>query len=133
MESTDIIPEILNKICENIVVFDFIRSDLSKLILNSQIEKIRKNINTEKYIELTISDKAIKILENKLLENLDNGVLGIENIVESLLINPLSRYIFDNAITENTNTIINDIDVDTISVTFIIHKKVIYLNSNYIN
>ena len=44
------------------------------------------------------------------LQNLSNGARGIGNIVESMLINPLSRYLFDNGIIENTNLIIKSID-----------------------
>lgn len=40
-------PEILNRIGENIVVFDFIRPDVAKLILDAQVNKIIKNLATE--------------------------------------------------------------------------------------
>lgn len=91
-------PEILNRIGENIVVFDFIRPVVAELILRSQVDKIAKNLATEKRIELSLSDAAMTTLLAKALENLDNGGRGIGNIVESLLINPLSRYLFDEEI-----------------------------------
>ena len=103
-------PEILNRIGENIVVFDFIRPEVAKLILDSQISKIIKNMATEKGIELAISKQARSVLVTKALENLGNGGRGIGNIVESLLINPLARYLFDEGIKENVRITINDID-----------------------
>ena len=103
-------PEILNRIGENIVVFDFIRPEVAKEILNAQIAKIINSLATEKNIQLVLSDQARSVLLTKALNNLGNGGRGIGNIVESLLINPLARYLFDEGIGENTRIVINDID-----------------------
>ncbi|MDR1321082.1 MAG: AAA family ATPase [Gracilibacteraceae bacterium] len=105
-------PEILNRIGENIVVFDFIRPAVAATILDAQIEKIISNLSGEKRIELTISEKARAVLLEKSLGNLANGARGIGNIVESLLINPLSRYLFDNAIKSDEQIRINSIDAN---------------------
>lgn len=88
-------PEILNRIGENVVVFDFIREDVAEEILRSQLNKIIYRLRTDKKIELSLSDAAFGTLRQKAIDNLDNGGRGIGNIVESLLINPLSRYLFD--------------------------------------
>lgn len=106
-------PEILNRIGENIVVFDYIRPEVAKLILNSQVNKIVKNMSAEKHITLTISDLATENLTNQALNNLQNGGRGIGNVVENFLINPLSRYLFDNAIFDNADITIEDIDITT--------------------
>ena len=95
-------PEILNRIGENIIVFDFIRNDVAELILESQIEKIKKNLSAEKRISLTISPEARKQLLDAAIANLSNGGRGIGNIVESMLIDPLSRYMFDNKIFDDS-------------------------------
>ncbi len=105
-------PEILNRIGENIVIFDFIREDVAKEILVSQIKKIVTNLETEKQIKLTISKEAVATIYEKSLENLDNGGRGIGNIVESMLINPLSRYLFDNEIFEKKGVRIESISAD---------------------
>lgn len=105
-------PEILNRIGENIVVFDFIRPEVAKLILDAQVNKIIKNLLTEKGIELKVSDKALEILLTKAVDNLGNGGRGIGNIVESLLINPLARYMFDEDIRNNVSITIDDIDAE---------------------
>lgn len=105
-------PEILNRIGENIVVFDFIRPEVAKLILDAQVNKIIKNLLTEKGIELKLSDKALEILLAKAVDNLGNGGRGIGNIVESLLINPLARYMFDEDIRNNVRITIDDIDAE---------------------
>ena len=102
-------PEILNRIGENIVVFDFIRPETAEQILRSQIERIVKNLEQEKRIRLEITDSAYEKLKARALENLSNGGRGIGNIVESLLINPLSRYLFDEEIRGDVRLTINDI------------------------
>lgn len=103
-------PEILNRIGENIVVFDFIREDVASEILESQIKKIVNNLKADKNIVLTISDDAYDTLRQKANANLDNGGRGIGNIVESLFVNPLSRFMFDNEIFTNTEIAIEMID-----------------------
>lgn len=72
--------------------------------------------NTEYHIdlptfELKNRDSFSKLIE-KALNNLGNGGRGIGNIVESLLINPLARYLFDEGISENVKIVLNDIDAE---------------------
>ena len=104
-------PEILNRIGENIVVFDYIRPDVARLILNSQVNKIIKNLSVEKHIALTVSDTAMDTLTKQALGNLQNGGRGMGNVVENYLINPLSRYLFDHEIFGDAVVTIDNIDV----------------------
>ena len=105
-------PEILNRIGENIVVYDFIREGVAGEILDSQIKRICNNLKSDKNISLIISDKAHDTLLSNAIGNLDNGGRGIGNIVESLLINPLSRYMFDNELFSDC-----EIAIDAINTT----------------
>lgn len=116
-------PEILNRIGENIVVFDYIRPDVAKRILSSQVNKIIKNLSVEKHITLTITDEAMAVLTEQSLNNLANGGRGIGNVVENLLINPLSRYLFDNEIFDNANVRIDNIDVNATPPSLICTKE----------
>ena len=102
-------PEILNRIGENIVVFDYIRPDVAKLILRAQVDKIIRSMAVEKRIALTLSDDAMEVLTHEALGNLQNGGRGIGNVVENLLINPLSAYTFDHQIFENCALTIDQI------------------------
>ena len=106
-------PEILNRIGENIVVFDFIRPEVAEKILKAQLDKIVTNLRSNKKIELVISDKAFNVLKEKALNNLENGGRGIGNIVESCFVNPLSRYMFDNKHFSDCRITINDIQAET--------------------
>ena len=109
-------PEILNRIGENIVVYDYIRPDVAKQILDAQLEKIINNLIADKQIRISISENVYsKLLENA-LNNLDNGGRGIGNIVENLFINPLSRWLFDNEIFDNSDIAITAINEEELPV-----------------
>lgn len=102
-------PEILNRIGENFVVFDYIREDVAKLILNGQLNKIINNLKKQKDIVMTISDETTNYLVKAAFGNLDNGGRGIGNIVEKNFINPLSRYLFDNKVKSGCSIQVNRI------------------------
>lgn len=98
-------PEILNRIGDNFVVFDFIREDTAKEIANAQINKIFAKIFEQKGIQVVLSDEAKEYIYKKSFGNLENGGRGIGNVIEKNLINPLSRVIFDDNIEGGTLTI----------------------------
>lgn len=102
-------PEILNRIGENFVVFDYIRDDVAKLILDGQLSKIKKNLKKQKNMTINISDNATDYLVKAAFGNLDNGGRGIGNIVEKNFINPLSRYLFDNKVQNGSTIAVNKI------------------------
>ncbi len=104
-------PEILNRIGENIVVFDFIREEAGKAILKAQVDKIVRNLEEQKAIRVTVTDEAYAELSATALADLSNGGRGVGNQVEALLINPLSRWLFDNAVTGNAAVTIERFDV----------------------
>ena len=107
-------PEILNRIGENIVVFDYIRPEVATLILNAQVQKIIKNLAVDKHITVTIADDVMDVLTAQALNNLSNGGRGIGNVVENLLINPLSRYLFDHELFENATIHVDALDLDAL-------------------
>ena len=105
-------PEILNRIGENIVVYDFIRPETAEQILDAQISRIIGSLSSEKNIELIVTKNVRSVLLAKSVENLGNGGRGIGNIVESLLINPLARFLFDENISGNVRVTLKDIDAE---------------------
>ena len=104
-------PEILNRIGENIVVFDFIRQEAGRAILRAQVDKIVRRLEEQKNIRVTITDEAYGELSAAALADLSNGGRGVGNQVEALLINPLSRWLFDNLVTRDANVTIEHFDV----------------------
>ncbi len=91
-------PELLNRIGENIIVFDYIRPDTAAAILDAQVEKIAGRLWEDRSIRLVLYAGARETLLRAALQNLSNGGRGVGNIVESMLINPLSRFLFDNRV-----------------------------------
>ncbi len=91
-------PEILNRIGENVVVYDFIREDVALQILSARMEKIKKSMYDSRQIQLNWDSQVMDFLLKKSCANLKNGGRGIMNVVESAWINPLSRYMFDQKI-----------------------------------
>ena len=104
-------PEILNRIGENIVIFDFIRREAGEAILRAQVDKIISRMEEQKNIRIRMEDFAYDALREAALFDLSNGGRGIGNQVEALLINPLSRWLFDNGVTENADVVIEGFDV----------------------
>lgn len=92
-------PELLNRIGENIVVFDFIRPEAGEKILRSQVERVLQRLEADRALQVELAPEAYAALRQAALADLSNGGRGIGNQVESLLINPLSRWLFDQAVT----------------------------------
>jgi len=99
-------PEVVNRIGNNIVVFDFIRDEVSQLIVKSQIKKINENIEKIKKIKIVISPEILEYYYKLAKEKniLEMGGRGIGNMIEDKYINELSDYIF-NSRNENGNII----------------------------
>ena len=103
-------PEILNRIGENIVIFDFIRKEAGQAILRSQVDKIIRRMDEQKGIRITMADDAYEQLKAAALADLSNGGRGVGNQVEALLINPLSRWLFDHGVTGDADVTIEAFD-----------------------
>jgi AAA domain (Cdc48 subfamily) len=87
-------PELLNRIGENIIVFDFIRGDVAQQIYDQMIEALLGDVRALGF-NVTISAEARASLRTLCLADLSNGGRGIRNQVEAHLVNPLSRTLFD--------------------------------------
>ncbi len=89
-------PELLNRLGDNIVVFDFIRNEVADKILTLMLGFVGERVHDE--LEATIVFDEIKTaLAKECLaeETLANGGRGIGNRLETVLINPLARAMFD--------------------------------------
>lgn len=105
-------PEILNRIGENIVVFDFIREKAARQILSKQLDNIIYKLQSEKRVQLEIVEEVAGVLGKKAFDNLENGGRGIGNIVEEYLLNPLAAYMLDNDYLQDSYIKINHIRID---------------------
>jgi len=87
-------PEILNRIGENIIVFDFIRPSIAQEIFLEMVRNVMRDVE-QTGIHVELSSEVRDHLAGLCLSDLSNGGRGIRNQVESHLVNPLSRALFD--------------------------------------
>ena len=87
-------PEILNRIGENIIVFDFIRPEIAAQIFDHMVQNILSNVAETGHI-LTIAEDVKTQLRSICLADLAHGGRGIRNQLEAHLINPLARALFE--------------------------------------
>lgn len=96
-------PELLNRIGDNIVVFNFIEDKNVRKILDLKIERIIQSMKQNKKINLFVAEEVrIKLVELCKETCKDKGGRGIENVIESALINPIARYMYDECISGGT-------------------------------
>ena len=118
-------PELLNRIGNNILVFNYIREDSLRPIIKKQTDNIARNLWADKHINLVISPEAEDDLYSRALEELPKGQggRGIGNMIEEMLINPLARYMFDNRVTRDSSITVEHLykedDVSQIKARFV--------------
>ena len=87
-------PEILNRIGENIIVFDFIREDVAREIFSAMLEGLLARVLAAQGLIVRVSPTAAAALQQLCLADLSNGGRGIRNQLEAHFVNPLARVLF---------------------------------------
>jgi energy-coupling factor transporter ATP-binding protein EcfA2 len=87
-------PEILNRIGENVIVFDFIRWNIAVQIFDQIVADTLSGLAAQA-IDVRLTDSVKAVLQGICLGDLSNGGRGIRNQVEAHLVNPLARALFD--------------------------------------
>jgi ATP-dependent Clp protease ATP-binding subunit ClpB len=88
-------PELLNRIGDNIVVFNFIAPDVAERIFDGMLRNVARRVHEEHKVNLMMPAEVRAALLARCIGDLSNGGRGIGNQLESCLINPLSRALFD--------------------------------------
>ena len=102
-------PEILNRIGENIVVFDFIRPEDAGGILQKMLRNLRLKLEDERKIQLFIEPAVEKKISDEVVKDLSMGGRGIGNKLEKLFINPLADLLFQLFPPEGAKVYIRDL------------------------
>lgn len=105
-------PELLNRLGDNIVVFDFIRPDTAEAIFDLFVENIEARVRHEHKAELKLADKARRRLLAWCTEDLSNGARGIGSALETTLVNPLARELFASGVEARQQILIEDVTRD---------------------
>ncbi|OXI79062.1 ATPase [Burkholderia sp. AU31652] len=102
-------PEILNRIGENIIVFDFIRDDVATEIFEQMVRAVLDDVASQGIaVDLDASSRIA--LQAQCLGDLSNGGRGIRNQIEAHLLNPLARGLFDQDAAAGDRFVISGID-----------------------
>lgn len=109
-------PEILNRMGENIIVFDFIREDIAGQIFEQMVASTLADMK-EQELDVAMAPDAMNSLRALCLEDLSNGGRGIRNKVEAHLINPLARALFDADATAGSSVLVSSLQADKLSLT----------------
>ncbi|MBS1185999.1 MAG: ATPase protein [Burkholderiaceae bacterium] len=88
-------PELLNRMGDNIVVFNFILPDVAERIFDGMLKNVAQRLFDELKIKLAMPAEVRADLLARCTQDLSNGGRGIGNQLESVFINPLSRALFE--------------------------------------
>jgi ATP-dependent Clp protease ATP-binding subunit ClpA len=103
-------PEILNRIGQNIVVFDFIRPNIAIEIYDKMLGNILERVADRQKIRVTLAEQADTFLRKRCTQDLTNGGRGIGNQLEAWLIHPLARALFDGNVQQGASITIASIE-----------------------
>jgi ATP-dependent Clp protease ATP-binding subunit ClpA len=110
-------PELLNRIGDNILIFDYVRPSIARAIYDGMVRSILDDCNARQGIEVVLSEPAQDALRGLCLADLSNGGRGIRNRLEAHLVNPLGRTIFDGSIASGTTLVVRGIQQDATHAT----------------
>jgi len=116
-------PEILNRIGENIVVFDYIRKDIAQSIFEKMLHSISINLFENHKIKIEFEGLVKDVISEACLEDLEMGGRGIGNQLENIFINPLSRVLFELDAQVNDTIIVKDVKQEELKWTITAYKK----------
>jgi ATP-dependent Clp protease ATP-binding subunit ClpA len=94
-------PEILNRLGENIMVFDFIREEVAIEIFDSMLDGLVRKAKESQGVIVELTPETRTALKELCLADLSNGGRGIRNQLEVHFVNPLARLLFDEDVPQN--------------------------------
>jgi len=99
-------PELLNRIGDNIVVFNFIIPEVAAIIFDGMLKNIARRLFEEFKVQLSFTPQIHQQLLKRCTQDLSNGGRGIGNQLESTFINPLSRAMFEHDLEGKTKLLV---------------------------
>ena len=91
-------PEIFGRMGDAFTVFDFIRSPFDEQIFDIMVRNLVAEVRDRRQLSIEFDDAARLALRQHCCADLSMGGRGIGNAVEAALLNPLSRWTFDQMI-----------------------------------
>ena len=87
-------PELLNRIGQNVVVFDFLTPTGMSAIFDAILKRAMYTIETEQNVSITFDPPAMTALKQLCTQDFFDGGRGVANRIETHFINPLARHLF---------------------------------------
>ena len=117
-------PEFINRIGQNVIVFDYIRETDAEAILRKQLTKICNLIAAQKNIRMNWTEDSMfyKKMKEYCMKTLQYGGRGIGNVVEHYFLTPLGRELVFESILPGERINLTDITDDKISVNLVWDK-----------
>ncbi|MCV2868878.1 AAA family ATPase [Defluviimonas sp. WL0002] len=108
-------PELLNRIGQNIVVFDFLKGPGMAQIFEALLQKVVRRIEMMHRITVSLTPEATSSLRLLCTQDFFEGGRGIANRIETHFINPLARKMFlDGAMGDICITDVREVDGKTV-------------------
>lgn len=86
-------PELLNRIGENIIIFNSIKDPEFRIrIIKNKLKTLESEIKTRYGVKLDIMSEVLAFLRDR--ADIEYGGRGLINVIESLLLDPLAWYLF---------------------------------------
>lgn len=83
-------PELLSRIGDNIIVFDFISRAIGRELVDKYLAAVVRRVKSRHGIDLTIPENVVNTVAEQALNRLAFGGRGIGSAVETLFVNPLT-------------------------------------------
>jgi len=97
-------PELLNRIGQNIIVFDFIRPPVMRLILERKVlRSIQQQVKERWKLDVQFSDTVLDQMMEIGGNDVSVGGRGMGNLAEAAILNPLARVMF--SLLDDTGTL----------------------------
>jgi ATP-dependent Clp protease ATP-binding subunit ClpB len=102
-------PELLNRIGDNIVVFNFITPDVAERILDGMLFNVARRLQEESKLRLSMPQAVRNSILERCTRDLSNGGRGIGNQLESCFVNPLARALFEHDLAGKQSVTVNSL------------------------
>ncbi|MFJ8958169.1 AAA family ATPase [Lentzea sp. NPDC102401] len=86
-------PELRNRLGDAFIALDFIQPEIVPALLEKALSSVVRRMDVVHRVRLEIGQAARRTLYDKAIENLSHGGRGVNNAVETTLINPLSEMV----------------------------------------
>ncbi|MDX8049715.1 AAA family ATPase [Lentzea sp. BCCO 10_0798] len=86
-------PELRNRLGDAFIAMDFIQPEIVPALLEKALSSVARRMDVVHRVRLEIGQAARRTLYDRAIENLGHGGRGVNNAVETTLINPLSEMV----------------------------------------